>query len=202
MKCPSGYRSEDKMKTLYALILGTLFATFATSTVAAQSVGFQNNIVSASVGVDAPRPRIVPVAAKPATVNIASVEHLAFDLLNKRRIDNGLSPLVWNEEVAALAREHSADMAIMRYFSHKDLNGGYVSDRADSHGIKKWIAIGENIAYNKGYKDPIEKAVELWMTSDSHRHNLMDPSWSDSAVGVAVADDGSYFFTQVFLKRK
>ena len=63
-------------------------------------------------------------------------------------------------------------------------------------------SIGENIAFNRGYKDPVEVAVELWLKSPSHRQNLLKSDWSESAVGIAVADDGSYYFTQVFLTRK
>ena len=93
-------------------------------------------------------------------------------------------------------------MAELKFFSHRGLDNKMVSDRADDIGLSKWRAIGENIAFERGYKDPIGKAVELWFESPSHRHNLLENSWKESAVGVAVARDGSYYFTQVFLLRK
>jgi uncharacterized protein YkwD len=93
-------------------------------------------------------------------------------------------------------------MADNSYFSHRGLDNSMVSDRADRGGIGKWNAIGENIAFNRGYKDPISKAVELWMGSTGHRHNLLDDRWKESAVGIAIAADGSYYFTQVFLLRR
>ena len=48
---------------------------------------------------------------------------------------------------------------------------------------------------------PVALAVELWLDSPSHRRNMMDAGWKESAIGVAVAEDGSYYFTQVFLKK-
>ena len=154
----------------------------------------------------AARPRIVnAVSATGGSVSSASktaaVEQMAFDIINAKRLENGLKPLVWSESVAEVARMHSRNMAAKTFFSHRGLDNKMVSDRADEAGIQKWRAIGENIAFNRGYKDPTSKAVDLWLSSPSHRHNMFDSNWKESAIGVAIASDGSYYFTQVFLKR-
>lgn len=135
-------------------------------------------------------------------VNAASFERAAFDLINAKRAENGLKPLTWNDKLGDVARVHSQNMAEFSFFSHRGLDNKLVSDRADDEGAGKWRAIGENIAFNRGYKDPVAKAVELWLDSPSHRRNLLDANWNESAVGIAVGDDGSYYFTQVFLTRK
>lgn len=137
-----------------------------------------------------------------APVNVKAVERSAFELLNKKRVDNGLTQLVWSDELEAVARQHSQNMAEFQFFSHRGLDNKLVSDRADDAGVGSWRAIGENIAFNRGYDDPVSKAVELWLDSPSHRRNLLSNTWKESAVGVAVAEDGSYYFTQVFLARK
>ena len=151
------------------------------------------------------RPRIVANKAAEVKasliVNTESLERTALDLLNQKRIENGLQPLPWNEQLAAVARLHSQNMAQFNFFSHRGLDNKMVSDRADDAHMGRWRAIGENIAYNRGYQDPISKAVELWLDSPSHRHNLLDNNWKETAVGIAVAADGSYYLTQVFLKR-
>lgn len=155
---------------------------------------------------DAERPRIVAPKATgvkaSVSVNIRTAERIAFDMINQKRAENGLRALTWSDELENLARVHSESMAQFAYFSHRDRNGKVVSDRADNSGLRKWRAIGENIAFNRGFADPIAKAVDLWLNSASHRHNLMSASWKESAVGVAIAPDGSYYFTQVFLTRK
>jgi uncharacterized protein YkwD len=152
------------------------------------------------------RPRRVPEkdsgVAAAVVVNTKTVERIAFEMINRTRVEMGLSPLVWSEEIAAVAREHSQNMAEFRFFSHRGLDNKMVSDRADARGLRKWRAIGENIAYNRGYDDPVAKAVQLWLGSSSHKSNMLDPNWRESAVGVAIADDGSYYFTQVFMVRR
>jgi uncharacterized protein YkwD len=77
-----------------------------------------------------------------------------------------------------------------------------VNDRADSFGISKWRAVGENIAYNRGYANPIEFAVDRWMHSPGHRENILNARWKESGIGIAITQDGAYYFTQVFLQRK
>lgn len=152
------------------------------------------------------RPRIAPArsaAVKSSVViNTTSIERLAFNALNEKRAELGLKPLAWNDQLAGVARLHSQNMASQDFFSHKGINGDYVSDRADSLNLGVWRAIGENIAFNRGYDDPVMQAVESWIDSPSHRRNLMNQDWRESAVGVAVRADGSYYFTQVFLTRK
>jgi len=135
-------------------------------------------------------------------VNMSSAEQFAFNLINQKRLEMGLDPLAWSDELAAVARLHSQNMAEFKFFDHRGLDNKMVSDRADSLKIGRWRSIGENIAFNRGFGDPVSKAVELWLDSATHRRNMLDPLWKESAVGVAKAADGSVYFTQVFLVRK
>jgi len=135
-------------------------------------------------------------------VNTASVERQAFELINQERARYAQPPLTWNDKLVEVARIHSANMAEFRFFSHRGLDDKLVSDRADDCKVGRWRAIGENIAYNRGHKEPIGKAIELWLNSPSHRRNMLDKNWSDSAIGIAIAADGSYYFTQVFMTRR
>lgn len=184
-----------------------VFAAFAAVT---NGQEFQaNKSVKVATGYDISdfdRPRIVDerreaAVASSVIINTVELERVAFELLNQKRQDNGLMPLVWSEQIAAVARVHSQNMAEFKFFGHRGLDNKLVSDRADQLRLGRWRAIGENIAYNRGYKDPVEKAVDNWLNSQSHRHNLLSSEWKESAVGVAVGDDGSYYFTQVFLKK-
>lgn len=156
------------------------------------------------------RPRIIkPEERRHAKVStdqnspeIEKYEHKIFDAINKKRAEQNLPPLVWSDEVEKIARLHSQNMASYNFFSHAGLDGTMVSDRADQFGISKWRAIGENIAYNQGFKDPLNCAVNGWMNSQGHRENLLNDRWKESAVGIAVTEDGTYYFTQVFLLRR
>jgi uncharacterized protein YkwD len=125
-----------------------------------------------------------------------------FKLLNAERREHGLTDLEWSDDVAALARMHSENMADQDFFSHRGSDGSMVDDRADRLGLGSWMAIGENIAFIRGYDDPARLALQKWMESTSHRKNLLGSNWKESAVGVAVKSDGTFYLTQVFLRRK
>ena len=152
------------------------------------------------------RPRVYKVEqAIPAKASKANatyeLERRAFDLINERRGKCNLPPLKWSDDVARIARLHSENMANYNFFSHAGVDGLMVNDRADFFGINKWQAIGENIAYNQGFDDPVEFAVERWMQSPKHRDNLLSSRWKESGIGVAVTESGKYYFTEVFLIR-
>lgn len=133
--------------------------------------------------------------------SIDDLERRTFELINERRLAAGMSRLIWSEDMLPVARIHSQNMADLKFFSHRGKDGTMVDDRADIFGLGQWQAIGENIAYMRGYQDPCEFAVDRWMQSATHRDNLLNKDWSETAVGIAIAGDGSYYFTQVFLLR-
>lgn len=152
------------------------------------------------------RPRIVSTGENRKPVNQSKqdfrLEREVFDLINEQRLRVGLKTLEWSDEVAAMARLHSENMAKFSFFSHTDLDGLMVNDRADALGIKRWRAIGENIAYNRGYENPAASAVERWMQSPGHRDNLLNNRWKESGIGIAVTENGTYYFTEVFISRR
>lgn len=137
-----------------------------------------------------------------AAVECVSLEREVFNLINKQRVAMGLPILKWSDEVAKIARVHSENMAKYRFFSHEDLDGLQVNDRADALGVSNWRSIGENIAYNQGYDHPGEFAVERWLQSPGHKENLLNNRWKETGIGVAVSKDKRYYFTQVFVLRR
>ena len=129
----------------------------------------------------------------------ASLERRAFDAINARRVEKGLSALIWSDQIAEVARHHSENMAKNNFFSHQDPDSLLVDDRANQAGVTGWTAIGENIAFVMSLRDPTEIAIENWMHSNAHRENLLSNRWRKSAIGVAITADGKYYFTQVFI---
>jgi len=131
---------------------------------------------------------------------IRSLERDAFQLINVERGLVGLTHLKWSDRIAEVARLHSADMADRNFFSHKGLDGLMVDARAEKLHMGPWSAIGENIAFMKGYENPVQVAVEKWLLSPGHKRNLLNPVWTEAAIGLAVTPDGKYYFTQVFIR--
>ncbi|HEX8723076.1 MAG TPA: CAP domain-containing protein [Pyrinomonadaceae bacterium] len=146
------------------------------------------------------------VPAAPASYTAAAAaatgdERRAFDLINAERQRRGLRPLAWDGGLTRLARYHSQNMARGGFLSHVDRDGLDLKARAQVLGLHGWSTLGENIAYNQGFNDPTAFAVERWMVSQKHRENALNGEYTHAAVGIARAADGTYYFTQVFMKR-
>jgi uncharacterized protein YkwD len=181
-------------------VVGIVFTSTASSQNRPVAVKFATSDNSEIAKSDT-RPRLVKNETSSQNSELLLMERKAFDLLNQKRIDIGNSPLVWSENIAKVARLHSSNMASYKFFSHSGLDGLTVDGRADSLGFKKWRAIGENIAYNRGFDNPVEFTVERWMLSASHKKNLLDSRWKEAAVGIAKASDDTYYFTEVFMEK-
>lgn len=196
---------------IFGLILALAFLSVLSIDIFGQN-GFDENkvrtvyvISNAKEKIEITRPRVInvsnnnePIKKSRAAFNL---EKAAFQLINQKRAELGLPALHWSDKIANLARQHSLYMADYKFFSHQGLNGQLIDERATDLGIEKWKAISENIAFNKGYINPVEFAVEHWMQSASHRQNLLNPRWQQSGIGVAITSDGVYYFTQVFLNK-
>ena len=65
-----------------------------------------------------------------------------------------------------------------------------------SFGIE-FSAAGENIAHGQTGADEV---MEDWMNSPGHKANIMSDIYNQIGVGAAKADNGTYYFTQLFIK--
>ncbi len=139
-------------------------------------------------------------------VHPRELERRIFQLTNEARRKNHLSPLDWDNELAAKAREKSDDMLSKNYFSHTSPEGKTLQDRFREEKpayIRNISQIGENIYmgarldYATDIKTQARLIVDGWMTSPGHRRNILDPNYTHIGVGVA-ARDGSCYATQVF----
>nr|HPK00770.1 CAP domain-containing protein [Candidatus Hydrogenedentota bacterium] len=106
--------------------------------------------------------------------------------------------LVMNETLRKVARAHSQDMVDRDFFSHTSPDGGSLGDRLAGARVS-YVRAGENIAWNRGYANPVTVAVEGWMASPGHRANILRPEFALTGIGIAVAPDDAWYFTQVFI---
>jgi uncharacterized protein YkwD len=176
------------MKSFFLLLITTILAASAFGQASFAPVGY-----SAEIGSIASAGALTPSA-------IRALERDAFQLINTERSHAGLPALKWSDKIAEVARLHSNDMAAMNFFSHKGLDGLMVDARAEKLNMGPWTAIGENIAFMKGYENPVAVAIEKWLQSPGHKKNLLNPDWTETAIGLAVTADGKYYFTQVFIR--
>lgn len=132
----------------------------------------------------------------------SEIENLTFHEINRIRNEHNLSTLVWAEDVAIVARYHSADMANNNYFEHVSLDGLHPSERVDDANIHVCYT-AENLfkVNNVPDEDMDELAGKSWMDSPAHRANILDARAVETGMGVVQADDGTYYFTQLFIDR-
>jgi uncharacterized protein YkwD len=124
-----------------------------------------------------------------------------FNLINNERVENGLKPLLWDEETAKIAVDYSERMAAENFFSHYDSNGQSVLERAKNAKLKHWSKIGENLFSCEDIMPFESFAVKNWMKSPTHRQNILDPEWTATGIGIAESEEGEIFITQVFIRR-
>jgi len=137
------------------------------------------------------------VSATPAEL---AMEDQVFALVNLERDANAVTPLIESEDLRLVARAHSQDMVRRMFFDHVNPDGLNPADRVQAAGIP-YTSVGENIAWNYGYADPGQTAVDWWMNSSGHRANILNGGYTHSGVGVAQRLDGAWFFTQLFAQQ-
>ena len=113
--------------------------------------------------------------------------------INEYRKSLNLAPLTLNAEISQQARKHSENMAENKVeFSHDGF------DRRIKALSISYRSAAENVAYNQGYGNPVEQAVEGWIKSKGHRQNLTG-NYNLTGIGVVENQQGEYYFTQIFI---
>jgi uncharacterized protein YkwD len=120
-----------------------------------------------------------------------------FELVNRERIRYKLQPLIWDEEIASIARNYSRRMAREGFFDHYDPAGKSVADRARK---ADWDTIGENLFMGTDRNNLWDHSVRGWMRSPPHRKNIITKNFTGTGVGIAKSRDGNVYITQVFVE--
>lgn len=129
----------------------------------------------------------------------ADLEYSVHRLVNEHRVSQGLKPLAFNPKIAAIARNHSRNMATGRIgYGHGEFDGRIerIARLITQRGV------GENvhtIANYKSYSHVGERAVADWLKSPGHRRNI-EGSYDLTGVGIAQGPAGEYFLTQLFVR--
>ena len=125
----------------------------------------------------------------------ATLERSIYSLVNRYRSEHGLRLLVLDPEISRVARRHSAAMAAhARGVGHEGFDDRVLI-------LRRALATrrtAENVALNRGYRDPAFEAVRGWIASGGHRQNLEGP-YEATGIGVARNPDGELYFTQIFV---
>ena len=146
------------------------------------------------VGVDEPR---ADDAAAGAGATGAGAAERMFALLNGARRDAGLAPLVFDPQLATIARAYCDEMVRGHFFGHVSPTTGTVADRVRRAGIAASM-VGENVSQGESP----EAAHQGLMDSPGHRANMLDPRFTHVGVGVVATNaEPPLVATLVFLRR-
>jgi len=142
---------------------------------------------------------------------IGPLEQRAFALVNAARAEQlprwlNRGPLRWHSALAAVARQHSADMLQRRYVAHVTPDGLNVSGRLERAAIS-YLACGENIGVVYGPASHGENGLievqNAFMSQPrrlaNHRGNILNPVWTHVGIGVAYSPEGQLIVTQNFV---
>jgi hypothetical protein len=106
---------------------------------------------------------------------------------NQDRGIRGLSPLHFDSQLALAARLHAYEMAKRHTISHQFAGEQDLAARVGDAGVH-FSLVTENVA-----EAPNSAEIhDLWMNSEGHRANLLDPNVD--AVGIAVVRSNGEFF--------
>ena len=117
-----------------------------------------------------------------------------YDLVNQERIKAGLPTFKVDSRLVELARMKSRDMYENHYFGHASPTYGTAYQMEKAAGISAGVMGAENIARAA----TVQRAHELFMNSEGHRANILDPRHDTIGIGVVNTPSGVYV-TQLFL---
>ncbi|HTX77711.1 MAG TPA: CAP domain-containing protein [Terracidiphilus sp.] len=113
---------------------------------------------------------------------------------NQERIARGLSVLRRDPTLAQVAAEHAREMAVHGTISHQFPGEPELSNRGASAGIA-FSVISENVA-----EAPSAVQIhDMWMHSEHHRENLLDPAIDSAGISV-IARGGELYAVEDFVK--
>ncbi len=102
-------------------------------------------------------------------IRISDLEQQINTLVNSQRQANNLKPLILDDKLSKIAREHS----VITHGNQKSYDWKSLNEIADS-------------------------TVKGWMASSGHRQNTLEKNYSRAGIGAAIAADGQVYITQVF----
>lgn len=118
--------------------------------------------------------------------------HALLDSANRERAARGLPALLWDEDLARAARQHTQIMRERNVLSHQFPGEEDPAARARRAGAR-FSKSAENI----GFAPSTEVIHSHWMKSPPHRANILDAEFD--RVGIAVLErDGLLFAAQDF----
>jgi Uncharacterized protein with SCP/PR1 domains len=121
-------------------------------------------------------------------------EEALLQMANQFRAEHGVAPLTWNSALAQAARKHARRMvAASGDMEHQYPGEPDMIARAAEAGAH-FSAVAENLA---GRGQTAAQLQQKWMSTPTHRRNLLDPKMNVVGIGV-IESDGLLYAVEDF----
>lgn len=117
-------------------------------------------------------------------------EQTFLDRANSLRSSVGAAPLQEHGTLTAKAEAWAQHMARTGRLEHSNLS-------ADLPGVQ-WKALGENVGWSRPTSDTLLTIHNAFVSSPTHRGNLVDRRFTHMGVGVAIDGAGNVWVAEVF----
>jgi uncharacterized protein YkwD len=127
----------------------------------------------------------------PDSANILRSKTATLCLLNSERQARGLAPLSANGQLGKAAVNYSATMVRQQFFDHVSPSGSTLKNRVRGGTsylrgrLRSW-SLGENIGWGSGVLATPQRIVGSWMSSPSHRRNILDRGFRHIGIGIVT----------------
>jgi len=132
-----------------------------------------------------------------SAASLSELQDGVLQQLNVIRRQHGLVSLTSSPQLAAAARQHTAEMLADGYFAHESADGTAFWKRIERfypHVATGYWSVGENLLWSGGSVDP-KQAVALWMASPGHRENILTPEYRQIGISARYASDAPGTFS-------
>lgn len=134
------------------------------------------------------------------TVNVVPVpqdqwKQEVLSLVNTERAKAGIGAVSWGDACAGAAATRADEIKSVYAHTRPDGSAWYTVCPIPSSGGKS----GENLAAGSAAVSP-ESVVQMWMNSEEHKKNILDPEFTKLAVGFSFDPNTKYktYWSQIF----
>ena len=127
-------------------------------------------------------------------IELSKEEETLYNLVNKARQDNGISPLKVDAQLMKLAKMRAQDMVDNNYFSSQSPNYGSPTTMVNRYGINCRV-VAQNLAGSR----TVERAFDGWMNSDGNKRNILSSSYSSVGYGIVDSKDYGKIIVQLLI---
>lgn len=127
----------------------------------------------------------------PEADNLPLIRAAVLCLINRKRAENGETPLVPDAQLEQAAEGHCQEMVADDYFAHVAPSGETPVERIRDTGYipseNVGYVIGENLAWGTYQLSTPASIVAAWIASPGHLANILEAKYQDTGIGVTPA---------------